>query len=77
MGDYMLATNKFSIPVESSTNKIEEIENLSIVIPGKNASIKIKDIAELSVQPVEIPSGLKRFNGERAVTLSCIGSKRY
>ncbi|TWX67029.1 efflux RND transporter permease subunit [Colwellia sp. C1TZA3] len=69
-GRLYIGDKKIRIPVESSTNKITEIENLSIVIPGKNASIKIKDIAQLSIQPVAIPSGLKRFNGERAVTLA-------
>lgn len=69
-GRLYVGDKKIRIPVESSTNKITEIENLSIVIPGKNASIKIKDIAQLSIEPVAIPSGLKRFNGERAITLA-------
>jgi multidrug efflux pump subunit AcrB len=69
-GRLYVGDKKIRIPVESSTNKIAEIENLSIVIPGKNASIKIKDIAQLSIEPVAIPSGLKRFNGERAITLA-------
>lgn len=69
-GRLYVGDKQIRIPIESSTNKIEEIENLSIVIPGKNASIKIKDIAELSLQPVAIPSGLKRFNGESAITLA-------
>lgn len=69
-GRIYVGDKQIRIPVESSTDKIEEIENLSIVIPGKNASIKIKDIASLSIQPVAIPSGLKRYNGERAVTLA-------
>ena len=69
-GRLYVGDKQIRIPVESSTNKIEEIENLSIVIPGKNASIKIKDIAKLSIQPVAIPSGLKRFNGESAITLA-------
>tara|TARA_R110000744_G_scaffold74229_1_gene148346 strand:- start:660 stop:3701 length:3042 start_codon:yes stop_codon:yes gene_type:complete len=69
-GRLYVGDKQIRIPIESSTNKIEEIENLSIFVPGKNASIKIKDIAELSLQPVEIPSGLKRFNGESAITLA-------
>ncbi len=69
-GRLFVGDKQIRIPVESSTDKIEEIENLSIVIPGKNASIKIKDIAELSIQPVAIPKGLKRFNGESAITLA-------
>ncbi|MFT6194511.1 MAG: multidrug efflux pump subunit AcrB [Cognaticolwellia sp.] len=69
-GRLYVGDKKIRIPIASSTNKIAEIANLSIVIPGKNASIKIKDIAELSIEPVAIPSGLKRFNGERAITLA-------
>ena len=69
-GRLYVGDKQIRVPIESSTNKIEEIENLSIVVPGKNASIKIKDIAKLTLQPVEIPSGLKRFNGERAITLA-------
>lgn len=69
-GRLYVGDKQIRIPIESSTNKIEEIENLSIVVPGKNASIKIKDIATLTLQPVEIPSGLKRFNGDSVVTLA-------
>ncbi|MGB1261552.1 MAG: efflux RND transporter permease subunit [Cognaticolwellia sp.] len=69
-GRLYVGDKQIRIPIESSTNKIEEIENLSIVVPGKNASIKIKDIAKLSIQPVAIPSGLKRFNGDAAITLA-------
>ncbi len=69
-GRVYVGDKKIRIPVESATNKIEEIENLSIVIPGKNASIKLKDIADLSIHPVTIPSGLKRFNGQSAITLA-------
>ncbi|MGL1956849.1 MAG: efflux RND transporter permease subunit [Colwellia sp.] len=58
------------IPVEASSDKIEEIENISFVLPGKNASIKIKDIAKLSVRPIDIPTNSRRFNGESAITLS-------
>ncbi|SFD00629.1 efflux RND transporter permease subunit [Pseudoalteromonas denitrificans] len=68
-GRLYIDDKQIRIPVESSTNRVEEIENLSIVLPGKNASIKIKDIAKLSVQPVDIPSGLKRYNGHPAITL--------
>ncbi|MGB0938594.1 MAG: efflux RND transporter permease subunit [Colwellia sp.] len=68
-GRLYVGDKQIRIPVASSTNRVEEIENLSMVLPGKNASIKIKDIATLSVQPVDIPSGLKRYNGHPAITL--------
>ena len=69
-GRLYVGDKQIRIPVSAATNKIEEIENISFVLPGKNASIKIKDIAKLSLQPVDIPSDLKRFNGESAITLS-------
>jgi len=68
-GRLVVGDKQIRIPVTSSTNRVEEIENLSIVLPGKNASIKIKDIAKLSIQQVDIPSGLKRYNGTPAITL--------
>lgn len=68
-GRLYVGDKQVRIPVESSTNRVEEIENLSMVLPGKNASIKIKDIAKLSVKPVDIPSGLMRYNGSPAITL--------
>lgn len=68
-GRLYVGDKQIRVPVASSTNRVEEIENLSMVLPGKNASIKIKDIATLSVQPVDIPSGLKRYNGNPAITL--------
>lgn len=68
-GRLYVGDKQIRIPVESSTNRVEEIENLSLVLPGKNASVKIKDIADLSLQPVDIPSGLIRYNGNPAITL--------
>ncbi|MFW8591089.1 efflux RND transporter permease subunit [Glaciecola sp. 2405UD65-10] len=58
------------ISLADSTNRIQEIGNLSIVLPGNNASIKLKDIAELSIQPVEIPSSVMRYNGKDAITFA-------
>jgi len=68
-GRVYIGDKQIRIPIESSTNRVEEIKNLSIVLPGTNASIKIKDIAKLSLQPVDIPSGLIRYNGTPAITL--------
>ena len=69
-GRVYIGDKQIRIPVEASTDKIEEIENISFALPGTNASIRIKDIASLSLQPVDIPSSLKRYNGESAITLS-------
>ena len=69
-GRLYIGDKQIRIPFSAATDKIEEIENISFVLPGRNASIKIKDVANLSLQPVDIPSDLKRFNGENAITLS-------
>ena len=69
-GRIYVGDKQIRLPVSAATNKIEEIENIAFVLPGKNASIKIKDVARLSLQPVDIPSDLKRYNGDNAVTLS-------
>ncbi|MBU2869856.1 efflux RND transporter permease subunit [Colwellia sp. E2M01] len=68
-GRLYVGDKQIRIPVESSTNGVEEINNLSLVLPGKNASIKVKDIANLSLQPVDIPNRLIRYNGQPAITL--------
>jgi len=69
-GRIKVGDKQLRIPVAAATNRIEEIENISFVLPGKNASIKIKDVASLTLQPVDIPSDIKRYNGESAITLS-------
>ncbi|WP_448556764.1 efflux RND transporter permease subunit [Thalassotalea montiporae] len=69
-GRLHVGDKQIRIPVSAATDKIAEIENISFVLPGRNASIKIKDVATLSLQPVDIPSDLKRYNGESAITLS-------
>ncbi len=69
-GRVYVGEKQIRIAVEAATDKIEEIENISFILPGTNASIKIKDIASLSLQPIDIPSNLKRYNGQSAITLS-------
>ncbi len=69
-GRVLVGDKSIRIPVQAATDKIEEIENISFVLPGKNASIKIKDVARLSIQPVDIPSELIRYNGQSAISLS-------
>lgn len=69
-GRLLIDDKKVRIALADSTNRIQEIGNLSIVLPGNNAAIKLKDIAEISMQPVEIPSSVMRFNGEDAITFA-------
>ena len=56
--------------VERAPDKLEEISNLSLVIPGTNRSIRVSDIATLKLEPADIQSELIRYNGEEALTVS-------
>jgi multidrug efflux pump subunit AcrB len=56
--------------VERSLDRLEEIANLSVVIPGTNRSLRIADVATLKLEPAEIQPVLVRYNGEEALTLS-------
>lgn len=71
----LIAGKHVRIPIENATDQLEEIENLSIVVPGKNISIRIKDIASLSIQPIDIPTDLTRFNGQGAITFGISAQK--
>lgn len=56
--------------VERAPDKLEEIANLSLVIPGTNRSIRVADVATLKLEPADIqPVGI-RYNGEKALTLA-------
>jgi len=56
--------------VERAPDKIEEISNLSLVVPGTNRSIRVADVATLKLEPADIQPMLIRYNGEEALTLS-------
>lgn len=69
-GRLLVEGKQVRISLADSSNKIREIGNLSIVLPGNNASIKLKDIAEISIQPVETPQSVMRYNGQEAITFA-------
>ncbi|WP_440874650.1 efflux RND transporter permease subunit [Thalassotalea sp. PLHSN55] len=70
-GGRLLAQGKqIRLSLADSNNSINEVGNLSIVLPGNNASIKLKDIAEITMEPVEIPDSIMRYNGEQAITFA-------
>ncbi|WP_289031368.1 efflux RND transporter permease subunit [uncultured Paraglaciecola sp.] len=69
-GRLLVEGKQVRISLADSKNKIDEIGNLSIVLPGNNASIKLRDIAEISIQPVEIPQSIMRYNGKDATTFA-------
>ena len=58
------------IVVERAPDRVEEISNLSLVVPGTNRSIRVADVATLKLEPADIQPILVRYNGEEALTLS-------
>ena len=56
--------------VENPVDHIEEIYNLTLVVPGTNQSIKVRDIAKLEFEPVDIQPVLIRYQGHDAITLA-------
>ena len=56
--------------VENPVDHIEEIYNLTLVVPGTNQSIKVRDIATLKFEPVDIQPVLIRYQGHDAITLA-------
>lgn len=56
--------------VDSSINKLEEIYNLTLVVPGTGRSIKIRDVAELKFEPLDVQPIIVRYQGNDAITLA-------
>ncbi|MFT2091094.1 efflux RND transporter permease subunit [Paraglaciecola sp. 2405UD69-4] len=69
-GRLLIEGKQVRISLADSSNRIQEIGDLSIVLPGNNASIKLKDIADISIQPVEIPQSVMRYNGKDGITFA-------
>ena len=61
---------KVRLLVENPIDRIEEIYNLTLVVPGTTRSIKIRDVAELKFEPVDIQPVLIRYQGQDAITLA-------
>ena len=56
--------------VENPIDHLDEINNLTLVVPGTHRSIKLGDIAELRFDPEDIQSTIIRYNGSDAITLA-------
>ncbi|NMP17759.1 efflux RND transporter permease subunit [Thalassotalea sp. Y01] len=65
-----VADKKVRILVEEPTNQLDEINQLSLVVPGTNNSIKLQDIAHITVEPVDIQNSIIRHQGRDAITLA-------
>ncbi len=69
-GRVQVEGRKVRLLVENPVDRLEEIYNLTLVVPGSTRSIKIRDIAELKFEPVDIQPVLIRYQGEDAITLA-------
>lgn len=69
-GRVQVEGQKVRIVIESAADRLEEIYNLSLVVPGTTRSIKIRDIAELKFEPVDVQQVLVRYQGQDAITLA-------
>lgn len=61
---------KVRLLVENPVDRLDELSNLTMVVPGTNQSIKISDIAELTFKPVDTQNVYIQYQGEEAVTLA-------
>lgn len=61
---------RIRIPVGGVESHVDAIENITIGMPGSTSQIRIKDIASVTFDVVDIPSVQIRHNGQPAITLA-------
>ncbi|MFC3094443.1 efflux RND transporter permease subunit [Alteromonas sediminis] len=69
-GRIQVEGSKVRLLVENPVDRLDEIYNLTLVVPGTNRSIKIRDVAELTFEPIDVQPVLIRYKGEEAITLA-------
>lgn len=69
-GRIQVEGQKVRLLVENPVDRLDEIYNLSLVVPGTSRSIKIRDVAELRFEPLDIQPVLIRYQGHEAITLA-------
>ncbi|WJG09194.1 efflux RND transporter permease subunit [Aliiglaciecola sp. LCG003] len=69
-GRILVDGKQIRLLVENPADRIDELSNLSLVMPGTNRSIKVKDVAELKLEPADIQPSLIRYQGNDAITLA-------
>ncbi len=74
-GRILMDGQRIRIPVESAGSKVDAIDSITLGLPGTTSQIRIKDIAEISLDVVDIPSFLVRHNGQPAITLAIAANK--
>lgn len=66
---------RIRIPVGGVNSQAQAIGNITIGIPGTTSQIRISDIADVTLDTVDIPEFLARHNGEPAITLAVAANK--
>jgi multidrug efflux pump subunit AcrB len=66
---------RIRIPIGGVESKTDSIENITIGIPGTTSQIRLKDIAKISLDVVDIPEVLIRHNGQPAISLAIAAHK--
>ncbi|MGR6871599.1 efflux RND transporter permease subunit [Pseudomonas sp. HK3] len=61
---------RIRIPVGGVESHVDAIENITLGLPGSTSQIRIKDIARVTFDVVDIPDVLIRHNGQPAITLA-------
>ena len=56
--------------VDEPSSQVDALENISMVVPGTNRTIKVSDVATLKVEPADIQPAYMRHQGNEAVTLA-------
>ena len=69
-GRLIMDGQRIRIPVDSAGSKVDAIKNITLGLPGTTSQIRISDIADVSLDVVDIPKLLVRHNGQPAITLA-------
>ncbi|MBD1391173.1 efflux RND transporter permease subunit [Neiella sp. HB171785] len=62
--------NRVRIPIEAADNRLQELGDLILAVPGSKATIRVRDFAELRIEPVDVQPNLVRYQGDPAITLA-------
>jgi len=74
-GRLLIEGQRIRVPIGGVESQTSSIENITIGIPGTTSQIRLKDIAEISLDVVDIPEVLIRHNGQPAITLAVAAHK--
>jgi len=69
-GSVMIGDRRMHIAPQSALNSVEAVGNLPIGKPGSTQILRLRDIASIVREEVEIPRELIRHEGERVMLLS-------